>query len=70
MAAGGLVSADEVAGSGRMVLSVPWVVIGWDSTPSILAVVGRVTASSVRPRCFGSWPQGWHPPDHGEHPVY
>ena len=46
MATGRLVSADKVAGSAGMVLSVPWVVMGWGSTPSILAVVGGVMVYS------------------------
>ena len=51
-AAGGLVSVDKVAGLAGMVLSVHWVVMGWGSTPSILAVAGRVMASSGEASVF------------------
>ena len=47
-----LVSVDEVVGLARMVLSVPWVVMGWGSTPSILAVVGGVMAPSGEASVF------------------
>ena len=70
VATGRLVSADEVAGSARTVLSVPGLL--WVGVPHLQYWQWGVGQWHllVRPWCFGFWPQGWHPPDHIEHLTY
>ena len=57
-------------GDARMVLSVPWVVAGWGSTPPISVVVGEAMVPSGGASVSWLPASGTAPLDHRKHPAY